>query len=657
MSSHIPEFKLKSEIIMNAIAVYLVKPIFDANALSPCQDPLLIGVPETNISSLYCSALSYLYSFDVVNRNHQNDTSVYPVYPILDAQGISEVRILSYIKGNVSTLGGQFGYQDVSLAVATGANAASEYQLLRDLELDMYSTGMSPYQLKYNIIYYLTGNDAPSISTSLYNLMNFPWASSTRGEIDLSNAIELFRQNNTLEGTLVAEMINNAVAALSDDFTYYDIINAIVSTIDAQDNLELVNYFTLDFIAYAVGGINGPANYSPQQLQAVLANISGNSAASITGSIYFALGNTWATSVAGALSLNEGIIHNHDVDNIDYPAILNNVQSNVTALNGDFANNDLAGAIAMGINSQDDRLLDNLKVDIDQSVYATGLTPVQIQANIAQIGMVSGSSAEITANIYAALMWGNGTLGIDAQDLLTYAVNDYIAAGGVNVSAALNDSIASLNPQTVPLNDVSLAIAYTIKAQSNVELINLLEVSVDSPNFGVAGTQSALVNITGDDGASIATSIFFGLEFPYISTNQGLVRLMHAIQEFDRSDNQLVFPAAIADLKESAGEQYLNFIVPYYNYCAKLDNVTFNVTGSIVDISINNTNSSVYDAIGNTALFLYNGGITQPNVYLTFFAPVGTTGNADETSCEEVSSNELILIADVLLGLSALEGN
>ena len=655
MSAPVPELQLKAEVIMNAISIYLFNPIFDTNYFSsPCQDPLFFATPTTQINSLYCSALSYLYSFDVLNRNHQNDTSIYAVYPTMDTQNISEAKILSYIKGNVSNLNGQFDYEDLALAVSTGTNAVSDDKLLRDLELDMCSSGLSSLQLKQLIVTKLVGNDAPSIATSLYSIIDFPWASSTRGMIDLNDAMAVFIANNQDDALIAVNAIKQAILALSGDFTYYDIINAIINTIRANDNAELVNYFTLDFISYAMGGINGPAVYTPSQLQTALANVNGNNAAAITGSIYLALGGAWATSVTGALSLDEAVGYNHDVNNIEYPVILANIISNVTALNGTFTNNDLVQAIAVGVNSQDDRLLNNLKVDIDQASDASDLTPLQIKANIANIASVGGSKAEVVVSVYRALAWGNGTLGIHAQHLLAYAIDDYIDSGATNVTKALNEAVASLNATTAPLNDISLAIVYAIKAQSNVELINMLEISIDGLGLSVEEIQSALTNIKGSDGPSIATSIFSDLQFPYISTNQGLVRLMHDIQLYDRSDNQLVFPAAIDKLKAVAGEQYLLSILPYFNYCNKLDDVNFNVTGSVIDIPIDGNIHSVYEAIKDTALFLYNDGIAMPVLYITSSSSVGTIGNISETGCSSniVDLDELIGLTNLLLSIS-----
>ena len=222
---------------------------------------------------------------------------------------VSYADIITNISEAVNALTGDFSKKYIAIAVAGAINASDDLALINAIELDLAQVAFRyPTSWIRDKIATIAGADAQLIAANFYQVLERPNTSMRQGAITLSSDITLYYNKYSVAYADIVTNIKAAVADLTGDFSKNDIATAIITAINASDDLVLVNALELDLASAS----NGDRLLTPLEIQASIASVFGTDGPSISASLYAAFADAYESALRGALFLSKAIAAYHE---------------------------------------------------------------------------------------------------------------------------------------------------------------------------------------------------------------------------------------------------------------------------------------------------------------------------------------------------------
>ena len=580
----------------------IVNFTFSGSDLASIVSQFIASIGETTPDAYYNVGLSASLNIDMKNYHDM----------------YASLQLLKVMQTAVAALTGSFSNDDIAKAIATSIDAGDNQNLITSLaiEFDIFNryTNTNAVAIQTSIANLGFDNNMADLSLAALGFIGgityFLGTSADINLITLSAAIDDYHNNYGVSYSDIVTQIQTSVTSLKP-FSNNDIVNQVLTVINAANNTDLYNALTIDLDNSGLSSDN----------QAKFAAIAGNDGASIGLSIYSQLKPASATQ--GLVALSASMTANNANNSIDYGAMTNSMKIAVAALTGSFTNHDIAVAMATAIGAGNNlSLINALTLDFDHTDSASS-----IQAKIANI--VGGDGPSIALNLYGLLNPVSSVQGLVALNaaIAAYNNNDSVVNTVKTAVAALNGTFTN--------HDIAVAVATNIGASNNSALINALEIDLDNSG-SAAANQARFASITGTDSSSISLSIYSGLN--PASSIQGLVELS-------------------ADIS-TAQPQDQTIDITYLNKCVLRNTDDYQVMGSVFRSfdpngegptlnSMDNLVSGRADALAQCATWKYFG-----NLYATTTHPGGTIGSAEDTGCMHVNREMAGILCEMVFDTS-----
>ena len=361
------------------------------------------------------------------------------------ANGVSYAETLTNIYDGLSALQGDYTKPDIANVFASSMNATNDSDLINYLNIDLYSSNHNASTIVddflnagniYEGLYSINELDGSSIAMVIYWMMGLGgFASAFKGLTDFSEVITSDSENNQLTYSQIWNNIQAEVGNLEGDYAVIDVINAVAASVNATDNIDFINHFSLDVEMTS----HTAAQLAHNVLNATVNPIDGPS---IALAIYNNINVNIYSILQGAIALTDAVYLEHHAHNVYYSDIVSNVKNRFSSITDDLSKDDIAVTIADALNAQDnDLLIETLQLDLISSSSNSSYIISQIAQN------TEGTDpASIAISIYESFndAWLSVSRGAVAFE--TDIVNYYDSMNLKSLTRAIGES--NLAPKT-----------------------------------------------------------------------------------------------------------------------------------------------------------------------------------------------------------------
>ncbi len=315
--------------------------------------------------------------------------------------GVSYVETLTNIYDGLNALQGDYTKPDIANVFASSMNATNESDLINYLNIDLYSsehnastivTNFLSAESSYLSLYEMNELDGSSIAMVIYWMMGLgDFASAFKGLTDFSEVITSNHENNQVPYAQIWGNIQAEVENLEGEYATIDVINAVAAAVNATDNIDFINHFSLD-----VEMTSDSASVLANKI--LNASVTTTDGPSIALAIYNNINVNIYSILQGSIALTDAVYLEHHVRNVYYADIVSNVKDVFSSVNEDLSKDDIVNVLADVLHAQNNKqLIAALQLDL----ISSGSNSSYIISQIAQ-NTEGTDPASIAISIYKA---------------------------------------------------------------------------------------------------------------------------------------------------------------------------------------------------------------------------------------------------------------